>query len=691
MDFLAQFDKKFKSPLQAKAQQKDPIADWVEELYARCKTHRRVYDENWEQYLKFYYNQQWPLVQRPPADWKAWLTINYIFSIIQSIVAVLLDSKPKINVTASSPEQQPYAHVIQAALDSIQYRRRSLQIITDALTNALILGNGYVKTYWDEELENGKGDIAVKVVPSENLYVDPEATDLLDAHYVLECRQVPLSYIARYWPEKAKSVKPDLADNFGSYKQRREDGMWGHRGNFSTLGGPPFRMTGPITGGYGPLGDNPLVADQTQFSSPSYRPAYKSSDWVTLYELWIRDHSMETREIHTIVTDPMTGIPMSGVERIEIPKYPHGRLIYVAGGLTLHDSPSPYKMWPYAQFKDINRPGEFYAMGEVEILQDLQLEVNKRRSQMTDHAVLMGNPITKVTRSSQLDPDTVVNKPGAIYVVNKPDDLIREPGVPMPQFMPALADNPIRDMREISGVSALPSGQPPRGVRSGSGFEAAQNIANTRIRTKARNLEQSLEDIGRIMISHIQQFYTTPRMIRIMGNNGQASFIPFDGKMLRGDWDLHIEAGSTMPQTKAVRAQQAIQLYQMKAIDVQALLDCVEFPDKEAVLRRMGMITPSIPHYPGYPGMPDRDSKDYSGYALAVQHAPMAPPPMPGPMGPPPGMPLPPPPGMPPPNKPPGGGHHGPGGPVTTPQSFGPIGPKKGPYPGAGPNGMPTG
>ena len=307
----------------------------------------------------------------------------------------------------------------------------------------------------------------------------------------------------------------------------------------------------------------------------------------------------------------------------EVPKYPHGRLIYTAGGVTLHDSKSPYRRFPYVQFKDIDDPGEFYGIGEPCILEQPQLELNKRRSQIIDHAVLMGNAVWIIDKLAGVRDDELTNKPGQIIRVNSQKEIRRVEGAQLPGWQIQMIELTIRDMREISGVGSVASGVPPKGVRSGAGMDTASAIATNRIRQRAQWLEQSLEDMGRVVVSLIQQFYTTPRWIKVAGHSGTDGFIPFDGKTIRGDWDIKVESASTMQHTKATMAQNAIQLATQGIIDQESCLDALDWPDKEKVLQRMqNRIMLHPPPYPGYPGMPHTDSTDKTGYALSTRNLP---------------------------------------------------------------------
>ncbi len=602
----------------------DPVAQWVHKVLWEAQQSRKTYDHKWEYYYQLYRSNHWPTktVGRSAGQWQARLAINYIYSIIESIISVMTDSRPKINILPTSPEQQFYAGNLQEAMDCIWYRRKAQSKLQDALRNAMIYGVGYLKVWWDPDLERGRGDVEIGVPDPWSIFPDKRATSLQDCERVCEVRTVSIDYIRKHYPEKGMLVRAD-APYKGSFKYRKEDQ--------NTPGGPEGLLSVPLVS---PIDDNPLRIDQTEFSSPPYKSGDPGGNEVMLVECWTRDDSEKITQVPVSKMNPMTGMMENSIEEVRTPAYPHGRIIHVANGVTLQDKPAPYQTWPYVRIVDNSLPGEFFGVGECEVLQFLQHELNKRRSDLVNHASLMGNAVWIVDLDSGVDRDQITNQPGAIITKYRGAEVRREAPPPLPGWQLQLVDMTIRDMREISGIGPVPSGVVPRGIRSGTGFDAAQEIANTRIRLKVRNLESALEDLGRSIVSLIQQFYTVPRMIRILGDAGEVAFVPFDGVNVRGDWDLRVGAGSTLPVSKSVMSQMAIQMFQMQAIDQRALLENVEFPDYEKIIQRMG--GPFIPEprisYPGWPGQPRRDRPSPSGYAASIRQMPVPamPPPMPG-------------------------------------------------------------
>ena len=607
------------SPIQS--MQTDPVAQFVMDCLGAATTARQPYATNWDYYYRLYRGQQWPNRQLlRSADWMAYLVVNYLFAIIDSQRATLLDSHPKVVIHPNTPVQQPYARIRQYGMDSVWKRSRAARMYRMVLLSALIYGTGIGKWYWDPEIN----DVRCKEVPVEQFFPDPEATTLNDAEYTIEVRPVPISYLKRHYGDVAWDVRAD-AGYQGSYSQRRSDQVIPSSGWDRNT---PFRWVSPS-------GDNPLVADQTEFSNPPFRPAYTRENWATLIEMWVKDRSTEVKTLSVQSLDPQTNQWVTTNYSMKKKKYPYGRVIHVAGGKVLEDGPSPYILppgmaGPYVRVVDNELPSEFWGFGECELLKDLQLELNKRRSQLVNHASLMGNAIWIISKDSDIDEDMINNRPGQIIWKNPGSEVRRESPPQMPNWILQTIQMAVNDMKEISGVGNMPGGAAPKGARSGSAAEAMQGIATTRVRSKGHNLEEGIEDGARIALCMMEQFYTTARYFRIVGNMGDVQCVPYDGKNFHGDWDVSMEIGSTMPMQKQALAAKAVEFRKLGVIDNRAVLEANDFPGTEDILKRMGdqSVAGNVNmHYPGFPGTPDPDRSDVSGYAASVRHqVPLAPP-----------------------------------------------------------------
>ena len=569
----------------------DSVAGYVMRLMETAKRARNLVDQQWPLYYRMFRGNHWQF--KPKQEWRAQVTVNYVNSIIESAHSVLTDTEPRLAVVPTSPHQQNYCTTLQAAIDNIWYRARIGQKGSQSIKNSLIYGNGYLKVWYDPDANDGMGEICVDMVPTENIWVDPEGCEIHeDMEFVMEARPQPLSYLRRKY-KKGHLVRPDITRPAGGKLQERRYDM-----------ATPWQFVTPIN-----LGGTTIQPSATDMGAPSYMGApHVDKDWALLIECWVRDYSKKVVTELVDRTDPTTGMSYQEENSYEVSAYPSGwRLIHVAGGITLDDQPSDYPP-PYVVFHDNKLPGEFYSQGEVEKLKDLQLELNKRRSQMVDHAALMGNAVWIVDHGSLVDPKMVAsNKPGMIVQKAPGSEVRREAAPQMPSYHMELTQITQMDMEKMSGVGPIPSGLAPRGVRSGHGFEIAQEIGTIRLRNRAKNIEQAYSDLGRLLIRFIQLYYTTPRIIRIMGDPGNVTWISFNGKTIRGDWDVKVEIGDKLPTTKAAQSQQAIQLFQLGAIDQLTLLRRLGFSDAEEIAKNMQQAAMSQYWYPGHPGPPMLD------------------------------------------------------------------------------------
>jgi hypothetical protein len=75
-----------------------------------------------------------------------------------------------------------------------------------------------------------------------------------------------------------------------------------------------------------------------------------------------------------------------------------------------------------------------------------------------------------------------------------------------------------------------------------------------------------IKRIGQMMVSMNEQFIDEEKVIRIVGPQG-ATFMALRPEDLRGNFDVVVQAGSTMPVNEAVRRKQVMEMFQIFAQD----------------------------------------------------------------------------------------------------------------------------
>ena len=107
--------------------------------------------------------------------------------------------------------------------------------------SALVRGKGFLKVTWDNELKltgslGTPGDVRVDYINWHEIYLDPQASSVEDARYIIHARVMPLSEMYVSGLKKGPLVKPDPA-----YSDLTDEDLYNadvDRPIVSTTGGP---------------------------------------------------------------------------------------------------------------------------------------------------------------------------------------------------------------------------------------------------------------------------------------------------------------------------------------------------------------------------------------------------------------------------------------------------------------------
>lgn len=204
---------------------------------------------------------------------------------------------------------------------------------------------------------------------------------------------------------------------------------------------------------------------------------------------------------------------------------PEDLLVVLINGVPVRFGPNPYKhkQLPFAKAIDVKRLNKFYGKGEPELLSSIQGEVNLTRRMMIDRHHLDIDKSFVVKDSAMLDEDDLISRPHGII-----------PGDPSEVKPLEYGDIPIsveRTLKSINEDKIAVTGVDDR-------FSSVQKAPSTateaailkestlkRIRMKMRGLERGfMVDVGRMRLANIMQFYSQPRLERIVGEQKTKEF-----------------------------------------------------------------------------------------------------------------------------------------------------------------------
>jgi hypothetical protein len=132
------------------------------------------------------------------------------------------------------------------------------------------------------------------------------------------------------------------------------------------------------------------------------------------------------------------------------------------------------------------------------------------------------------------------------------------------------------DMDEISGQHEVSRGQTPPGVTAATAISYLQEQDDSKLSHTFDAVEECLEKVAYMTLNYVHQYWDTPRMVKITGEDGSFDVMAFQGSELAGNTDIRVEAGSSLPTSKAAKQAFIMDLMKMGFIDPTKGLEVME-------------------------------------------------------------------------------------------------------------------
>lgn len=540
-------------------------------MFEAADEERKKFTKFWPISYKYYMGDQWSPM-RP--SWKSSPVENHIFAKVETVLPILTDSSPKIDVLPRTGQTVDYADMLQQLLEHLWDKNDLDMEVVLACKNCLLFGKGFFYTYYDEDDQQ----IVTRSVNPQNIYPDPDATNLRNARYLIHVDVMSRTDVEATWPtaigktRRGTKTFPDpdkfkdgvrnsnYVDNFSGYEYPETSG-----GSFSRI--VPW-----------------VTADLSDGSN--------NSDICQVAQFWIREPELIEEELK----DPENGEILTYANGepiwVEKPKYPNGRHIVVVGDRIVHDSTSPFDHaeWPYTELNCHPFPGEFWPVSMVQNMISPQRSLNKMNGLIIDNAKLVGSGIWKIEKGAGPKARQLVGRPGMVVTYNRGFKVEREPGTPLPNFISQIPDALRSVLDAIPGVHDVTTGRKPAGITAGVAIESLQEAAQTRVRLLVRNLENFLKNTGQQQIALAQQYFKEAKLIRTVDEMGNFAFKEMTPDMIRGGWEVIVAAGSSIPRNREARERQSLALLEAGIFQPEDVIDWIDHPGKYKVLRRQKQV-----------------------------------------------------------------------------------------------------
>jgi hypothetical protein len=489
-----------------------------------------------------------------------------IWPIVNAIVAWESDSAPSFDVLpAADPNSDTYksqwqiTQDLRTTLRAAQHNNSYDEQLQRFLWDGNLYGTGILKSLWDQSTHQGLGDAVIRRVDPFLFYPDPDATDIDSAQFLIEAQEVNEDQLESRYPGAC-----DVVNGGGSADHDRAPTLTGEpRGSLPKSN--PGPMEGVANEGYGLPGQGRSRLGDRDVDSERY----------LILECWWRRVTPEGQRWWVTVT-------CGNCVLLEVP----------ATALWGHGD-QPYDRWVTVD------SGEFWGQSLVTLMAPLQRSINRMLAAMENNIDLAGNPIMLEDFGSGTSRTRIINKPGQRVGKNAGREVRwLDPPRMQPQEVMQLIQFYVGEMERISGLSAIVRGATPTGRNSEGVIGSMQEAAFVRIRMALRNLEFTLRKQGNKTAALIAEFYDSSRVVSFLGPGGERMiaslaknhfYVPDPDSPTPSPikFALHVQAGSTQPNSRQARSADADTLFAMQAIDREAVLSAHEFPNWPDVAKRM--------------------------------------------------------------------------------------------------------
>lgn len=327
-------------------------------------------------------------------------------------------------------------------------------------------------------------------------------------------------------------------------------------------------------------------------------------------EVWVRDYSTVTD--HLPAKDPNTGeINPNITVPVERLKYPGGiRVITITkarqaegktGYLVLDDKANPnvnpvlpdevamksffYDRFPFWKANSYEDTTSIWGFSAAEQVADLNYKIDEIFSRIVAYMQRAMFPPLVIPASTGIRKEQINTKPNLL--LSPADDgkgirFVDVPRIPVELFTGL--ETLLSFYDRVYQIEDADRGLAPKGVTAASAIVALQERNAVLIQHKIKAVDHLVEMRGKFAMSFYQNFGVKNDTVDVQGDPVMFRGVQFAGR----EYNYVVESGSTVPKTSLQIQEQAVQLYQLGAIDRQALLESLNFPNWKEVVERVG-------------------------------------------------------------------------------------------------------
>ncbi len=509
---------------------------------------------------------------------KSKLSIALLHANVTRTVANITARAPVAEVLQADGIEDEADQILSEKLRIWNNREEQQVSLARSVLNMETYGITVEKAVWDAELQQGR---TIPLDPMSFVPAPGHYDSLNDCPYLVHMFSMPVESVEKMYEVEGVQESGEVDDVLGMERQEEfvrrgwRTGATLYPGNFvpTSKPDPEQRVSGR----------NALVV-----------------------EMWIRDKSTHKVTRTEEVMDPETGMPVAYSYEEEMPKYPGGiRVITFTnnGHLVLADQINPninhalpwelvektylFNRFPFFHANSYEDTSSIWGYPMVEIVGDINLEIDALWSSITNYLKMAMYPPLILPKDTMVDKSKIRYLP---RLVIQPSSTASSQGIRWmqmptpPTWMFEALSMLIGFFDRISQIEDADRGSAPGQVIAASAIEMLQERGAVLVRAKIRSVDYLIRERGRCFISYYQNFGVTPEIVNTSHGTHEALGINFIGRQ----FNYIVESGSTVARTSSQIKAEAMELFKLQAIDRQALLQQLNFPNWKQITERMG-------------------------------------------------------------------------------------------------------
>lgn len=482
------------------------LVDMVRQWRLKCEGARNPEQLRWYRNLALYENQQdakiggegglaqdrlyTPMI---PRNAKRFL-INRIRPVIRTEIARFTAQKPSFTAIPASSEDRDLTAALAAEqiLESQMDRKNLQKIFSETAFWLSLTGNGIIKTYWDSTSFDKYSSLVGDIVYGNVSPFNLLVPDLRAS----DIEEQP--YVIHQYTRDIEWLYHFFGDRLKDVKLV-----------------PSAKSASSIM-------------DEAYFKLKGSKES--QLDACMVYEVWVKP----------------------GATRM----MPHGGLVTMVDEtiLQFQDYGLPYSHgeYPFTHFTHIPS-ASFYRSSVIPDLEPLNAEYTDLRNQVAEARRKMAKP-QLVSPKGSISASKMTNQIGLVIEyrpgMKEPTPI---PLVQLPQYVFDEQAQILTDMEDISGQHQVSKGSAPPGVTAATAIGFLQEKDDSYVSPTYGSIEYGFTKLGRQTLALAQQYWDLARTVKVVGEDNVFDIQTFRGSDISSGTDIKVEAGSSLPQSKAAK------------------------------------------------------------------------------------------------------------------------------------------